>query len=140
MEKELSKKIMDVKKYKKGHYLSFPDDESSDHESYFKLDLSKEYIMLAYYDSHNGNTEIANLFSLMSNSLENRQWSFINVNEAQLVINRYFEFLSLKKRYIELCHLSKNELGFDNSGFHINEFTFETLDEVQKALNNKSFI
>lgn len=104
------------------------------------IDMTKEYGLLVYYNKYNNQNKMNSLYSFMNSSLENGQWTFLDLNQVQKNINEHFQYLSLRKRYSELLIESKNILVYDHEGFHINEHTFETLDEVQRALNQKMFL
>lgn len=104
------------------------------------VDLNKEYMLLTYYSSYSNKNRINSLYNFISNSLENNHWSLLDLESIQATINEHFKFLFLKKKYTRLFILSKNILNYDYEGFHINEHIFETLDEVEKALANSSFL
>lgn len=105
-----------------------------------KIDLNKEYGLLSYYNSYNNRNKISGLFNFLTSSLESGQWTFLNLDEVQSSVNQHFKYLTIKKRYTELAAESQGILYCTNEGFHINEHTFETLDEVKRALANKMFL
>jgi|SRR6185436_11271963 len=107
-----------------------------------RLDLTKEYGLLSYYDNKfyghkNGAT---NIYSFISSALDSGQWALLDLEYTQKLINEHFKYLFLKKRYSEVLIESKNALLYDHEGFYLGEFKFESLSEVKRALANKSFI
>lgn len=104
------------------------------------LDMNKEYGILSYYDSYGVKSKMSNLYNFVSSSLGNGQWTFINLEEVQNTMIEHFKYLNLKKRYTGLLIESCNILSYDEEGFHINEHTFDSLDEVKRALDNKMFL
>lgn len=103
------------------------------------IDLNKEYGLLSYYGDYHNN-RVNNLYNFLSGSLESGQWAYLDLEAVQININEHFKYLLLRKRYTSLFIESKSILNYDSSGFHINEHTFETLDEVKRALDNKMFL
>lgn len=100
-------------------------------------DLNKEYNFL---DRFGSTSRMSNLFALMADACSNNTWMFLHLKETQEMMDNYFKCLALKKRYTELVVLSNIILNYDETGFHLHEHTFETLDEVEKALKNKAFL
>lgn len=104
------------------------------------MNLMKEYKLLCYFDTYQSTKQFCKLYSFMNFSLENNCYALIDLMSVQKLINEHFKFLSLKKKYMNLLNESKNVLYYNNNGFHIKEHTFETLDEVKRALDNKMFL
>lgn len=104
------------------------------------IDLNKEYGLLSYYDSYSNKNKISNLMNFLNHSLETGQWIFLNLDEVQSNMNQQFKYLALKKRYLTLATESQGILHYSSGGFHIEDHTFETLDEVKRALANKMFL
>lgn len=104
------------------------------------FDLNKEYGLLSYYDSYSNKNKISSFLNFLNHALETGQWTFLNLDEAQLNMNQQFKFLALKKRYLALITESQGILHCSSKGFHIEDHTFETLDEVKRALANKMFL
>lgn len=139
LEKMLTTK-MDSSLYKKKASVWEDTEESFMYGGANVIDISKEYGLLLYYENYTNKNKITNLLSFVHGSLENGQWAFLNLEEVQNSMNQHFKYLFLKKRYTDIFAQAKSILSYDHSGFHINEFVFETLDEVEKALANKMFL
>ncbi len=88
------------------------------------------------------NSNIQAPFDLMSSAIQDgNTWSLIDLEKMQSLINESFRYLNLIKRYDALSRLSNGVLHFDEDGFHIEEeHTFQTLEEVEKALKHKAFL
>lgn len=87
------------------------------------------------------NSNIQAPFDLMSSAIQDgNTWSLINLEKMQAITNESFRYLNLLKRYDTLNGLSNGILHFDEEGFHVEEHTFQTLEEVEKALKHKAFL
>jgi hypothetical protein len=127
-----------AKAFKKKSYKGLEDFGLTEASDY--VDLNKEYGLLSYYDVYSNKNKIPNLFNFLANSIEAGQWSLLDLNQVQIDVTRHFKYLALKKAYTELAVEAKGILYYDSSGFHIEEHTFENLDEVKRALANKMFL
>jgi len=140
---KLKKAAYELKTYAKK--MSFDEDDSvllgsSEMMKPAVIDLEKEYGLLTHYDNYKSKNSTIALYSFVGNALENNQWALLDLESVQDLINEHFKYLHLKKRFTELLIQSKNTLHYTHEGFHINEFTFETLDEVSRALEQKMFL
>ncbi len=79
-------------------------------------------------------------FKLIVHAYENGSWTMLNLNDMEHYLARSMSFLKLKARYMNLYYASNMKLSYDEVGFHINEHTFSSLDEVDKALDNVAFL
>ena len=79
-------------------------------------------------------------FELMNHAIVAGSWQFVNLESLRDTVAQDFKYLILKKRYSEYCLWAKGTLSYNETGFHLGDFTFEKLDEVEKALNNKTFL
>lgn len=104
------------------------------------IDLEKEYGLMTHYENYKTKNSAVGLYNFVGNALESGQWALLDLESIQDLINEHFKYLNLKKRFTELLIQSKNTLRYSHAGFHINEFTFETLDEVSRALEQKMFL
>jgi len=87
------------------------------------------------------NSTIQAPFDCMSASIQDgNTWSLIDLEKMQALIDESFRYLHLYKKYDTLSSLSNGTLHFDEEGFHIEEHTFQTLEEVEKALKHKAFL
>jgi hypothetical protein len=55
-------------------------------------------------------------------------------------VNLIFEYLIVRKRLCQLNSLFNDKLSYDETGFLIEDKRFASLDEVEKAWNNKAFL
>lgn len=97
----------------------------------------EEYKLLASYSDGD---DVRKLYSLLATALIDDSWNLINLDKAQSIINEHFRFLKVFKRYSDLYILAKGKLDRSQEGFQLDGHTFKTLDEVEKALNNKAFL
>jgi hypothetical protein len=145
---KLKKAVYDLKSFSKNvksysKETSFYDEDSTLLGGELKavvIDVEKEYGLLTHYDNYKSKNNAVALYSFVGNALENGQWSLLDLDSIQGLMNEHFKYLHLKKRFTELFLQSKNTLHYTHEGFHINEFTFETLDEVSRALEQKMFL
>lgn len=84
--------------------------------------------------------QIEGIFDLVSQAIYTRNWSAINLEKCHSEIDEVFQWIPIKIRYDELFERSGKELSFAAGGFSIYGHLFQTLDEVEKAINNKAFI
>jgi len=140
----LKKAAYELKAYAKK--MSYKDEEDGD-GPYLSgemkaavIDLEKEYGLLVHYDNYNNKNRANNLYTFVGGALESGQWALLDLESIQGLMNEHFKYLNLKKRFAELLIKSKNTLIYNHEGFQINEFTFETLDEVSRALDQKMFL
>lgn len=55
-------------------------------------------------------------------------------------IDEVFDFLYAYKRYRELNKKFSHKLAYDKEGFKLDDHVFQSLDEVEKAWNNRAFL
>jgi hypothetical protein len=139
---KLKKAASELKSYSKK--MSFDEDDSillgGEQLKAAVIDLEKEYGLLTHYDSYRTKNTAVALYSFVGNALENGQWALLDLESIQSLMNEHFKYLHLKKRFTELFLESKSTLRYTHEGFHINEFSFETMDEVARALEQKMFL
>lgn len=104
------------------------------------IDLNKEYGLLLYYNDYNSKNRLLKLFRLVTMAVTDGQCDFLSLSDIKNSFDQYFKYLELKKKYDVLSDKAGSILGIDYQGFSLNEFTFETLDEVERALENKMFL
>jgi hypothetical protein len=95
----------------------------------------KEYVVLSNYTVRDQHT----FLDVVSKALQGDTWEFLNLETAQQSINEVFYYLALVKRFRQLSMLGA-ELTVSDEGFHLGESTFETLNDVAKAIKNKAFL
>lgn len=94
-----------------------------------------EYLMISNFSIRNAGRSL----NLVMSSLSDNTFELLNLEESQDSINHTFTCLKLIKRYRRL-QMQNAELSYSQNGFHLGEHTFQTLDEVEKALSNKAFL
>ena len=102
----------------------------------------KEYKMFRFYDI-NVATFTYNLssgFELMAHAIRNGSWQLVDLEVLRDTIDQDFQYLLIRKRYEGLVLWSNHALTYDDNGFHLDGHDFETLDEVEKAMENKAFL
>lgn len=104
------------------------------------IDLNKEYGLLAHYDNYSVKNRMANVYAFISSALEARQENLLDLKEIQLDVEQHFKYLFLIKRFNKIRTIAPVSIQYDYDGFHIVDSTFETLDEVEKAMINKAFL
>lgn len=82
----------------------------------------------------------AKIFYLMFNALDDFNIDLINTEDMQRRCDEVFKYIFLLKRFNNLVKLSNNSVYSSLEGFNLEGHVFETLDEVQKALENKAFL
>jgi len=108
-------------------------------KQYF-IDINTEYGLLLHYNNYDTKNKILKLFSLIAAAVTDNQCDFLSLTDIKNSFDQYFKYLELKRKYDKLLIKARDILYVDYQGFRINEFTFETLDEVEKALENKMFL
>lgn len=73
-------------------------------------------------------------------ALSNKHCDMLNIEAVKIRVAEAMQALEIRARYDELVQKSKGKLTCDNSGFDLDGHKFESLDEVEKALNNKAFL
>lgn len=104
------------------------------------IDLNKEYGLLLHYSDYDSKNKVLKMFRLVTTAIADGQCDFLSLSEIKSSFDQYFKYLELKKKYDVLSAKAGSILGIDYQGFSLNEFTFETLDEVERALDNKMFL
>jgi len=110
------------------------------HSTLKEVTGDKEYRIIKYYNEYvNPNDGIQAIFELLKYSIENKIYSFLDLKSIKRTINADLKYLELYQRFSLLRTLSKQELTYDDNGFQLHGHTYESLDEVEKALDNKAF-
>lgn len=80
------------------------------------------------------------LLAAIAVSISNESWELMDLDGVEHVFKETMYALKLVKRYRSLSALSKGLLTYSDEGFHVAENTFNTLDEIEKAIKNKAFL
>lgn len=98
----------------------------------------KEYefvmIMLEGYGSRYYKT-----FEMINSVINNKQCDMLNFGTVKSKVMEALQALEIKVRYDSLACLTK-QLRCTKESFELDGHKFETLDEVEKALENKAFL
>ena len=140
--KQLAAKMSQVKKLMdKKSKSAYMGDLSWDEEMLSSpVDLTKEYNILAAGGSYATKNKMTGVYAFVSSALEADQVDLLDLKAIQTSVNDHFKFLFLRKRFNEIKAISPVGIDFDCDGFHVKDSTFETLDEVEKAIANKAFL
>lgn len=130
------KKLMDKKK--KSAY--FGDDFGEVLAGNEPVDMTKEYNILSVGGSYSTKNKMTGVYAFVSSALEADQVDLLDLNTIQTSVNDHFKFLFLRKRFNTIRASSPVSIDYDHDGFHVKDSTFETLDEVEKAISNKAFL
>lgn len=84
--------------------------------------------------------EVSALFDTVSAALNDNMWELLDLDAAHTSVNETFKYLKILKRFRALSEKCESPLSFSKEGFHFHEHKFNSLDEVEKALNNKAFL
>lgn len=77
---------------------------------------------------------------LIRTSLNNNLVEMLDIDSCDSLVKEVIEYLKLKKRFIYLQRKANEKLSISKDGFKISDHVFLSLDEVEKALNNKAFL
>jgi hypothetical protein len=101
-------------------------------------------ILYNYTWSHDPSSakELCNPFKLINDAILDRNITFIKLKDLEIRISEVFEYLHLYQRFEKLKKACDYQLNVSKECFWINgiDCKFQTLDEVEKALNNKAFL
>lgn len=101
-------------------------------------DLLSDFMYLAEKQTNT----VINLLSTMvvDGSVDDNVISILDLSVFKTQIDELFEYLVLYKRFRALDLATQGALKAGKGKFIIDNFSFDTLDEVEKAWKNKSFI
>jgi hypothetical protein len=78
-------------------------------------------------------------FDIVSDAIYNEAEIFIDIEKIKESCNAVLDFLTIRKRFAELSKCRCN-LDCEKTGFLVDGHSFETLDEVERALKMKAFM
>jgi hypothetical protein len=73
-------------------------------------------------------------------AMNNKQCDMLNLVAAKARVGEAMLALEVKVRFDTLANEAKGKLICNKDSFELDGHKFETLDEVEKALNNKAFL
>ena len=129
------KKLMDKKK--KSAYF---DDDFSEVLGDEPVDMTKEYSVLSMGGSYATKNKMTGVYAFVSSAIEADQMDLLDLKTIQTSVEDHFKYLFLRKRFNLIKAVSPVGIDYDHDGFHVKDSTFETLDEVEKAIANKAFL
>lgn len=91
-------------------------------------------------DSYMARTRLASKFSSLERIASNGDVELVDIPACRVMLNEIFDYFVLRQRFIHLSDQAMGHLSFAIDGFKLYETTFQTLDEVEKALKNKAFL
>lgn len=100
----------------------------------------KEYELLLKFDDDGGGEDVEDVVYAIHQVLSNNQIGILDIAACRAKMNTVFDYIELKQRFDKLREVAPQNLAFEKSGFRLFKSTFETLDEVEKALKNKAFL
>ena len=100
--------------------------------------LFKEY----YYNGTSlfSSSKAGNIFNHLNAAVSNNTTDLLDMDSCRDLVNDVFDFFSLKRRFNQLSMKLNGKLTFENDRFKIESHEFQTLDEVEKAVQNKAFL
>lgn len=104
-----------------------------------KRTIVKEYEIVSIMSESYGNRYAKTLETVVS-AINNKHYGMFNLESVKLRMDEVFEALVIKTRFDLLYNKSNGKLICNKAGFELEPHKFETLDEVEKALNNKAFL
>lgn len=98
----------------------------------------KEYEILKKYEYPVKPIEAP--FDVVSQAIYNKSMSLINIELCKNEIAEVFDYYKIKLKYDFLAEKADEKLYYTNNEFVFEDFKFQTLDEVEKAIKNKAFL
>ena len=80
------------------------------------------------------------VFDTVSQAIFSKNEHLLKLDECRAKINEIFDYFEVQRRFLSLAEKSNNKLSFTRNYFELDKHKFETLDEVEKAINNKAFL
>jgi hypothetical protein len=103
-----------------------------------EIELLRAY---SYGPTRSENMNILSLIrEVLTDDLHDKIMQTMDITSLKKEVDLIFEYLSVRKRYNKLNSLFGNILTYNEIGFSIDGQNFSTLDEVEKAWNNKAFL
>jgi hypothetical protein len=100
----------------------------------------EEYKVLDHYAQNRSLSKIGSAFYALYTNISNDIWYYMDISYFREALDQDFDYLILRKRYEFLLTQFPKTLSYDENGFLLDGHRFETLDEVEKAINNKAFL
>jgi hypothetical protein len=106
-----------------------------------KLYPKEEYKKLVFYGRYS-REKLDRPFAVaqvaITNQKNNIPNQFFDFDELKSTIDRILDYMHLQQKYSNILNLSKDQLTVNDTGFHLDGHVFKSLEEVKKALMNRS--
>jgi hypothetical protein len=99
----------------------------------------KEY-EFASMMSEGYSNRFSKVFEAVCSAMNNKHCDMLNFIAVKSRVEEAMQALEVKIRFDALVVKAKGKLTCSNSSFELDSHKFETLDEVEKALDNKAFL
>jgi len=97
-----------------------------------ELELLNKYEYSSY--------QLEGIFDTVSQAICTNNTLVLKINECREKVNEIFNYLEIRERFRALAKKSDRKLSFTSTHFELYQHKFETLDEVEKAINIKVFL
>jgi hypothetical protein len=92
-----------------------------------------------FFDRMLSDYHMSNPFHLVHVAIDDDTVNYCHLEDLQARCNEIFRFLLLRRRFDKLSSLV-DTLECSRNGFRIYGHEFETLDQVEKSIQNKAFM
>lgn len=92
--------------------------------------------MLEGYSSN----RFSKTFDVVASAINNKQTGLLNLETVKLKVEEALKALEIRIRFDTLNDMVNGKLTCTNSNFELNGHEFQSLDEVEKAIENKAFL
>lgn len=97
-----------------------------------------EFELLLKYEYEYEHNNLKSVFDTISNAIHIQHTELLNLEISKRTCDEAFEYLFILNRYKEFK--SNNKIWYTEKGFHIHDYIFQSLDEIETAINNKMFL
>lgn len=95
----------------------------------------KEYQLLYKYDG-----EASSIVYHFYQALSQKELSMLDMEAVEVKMAAVISYTKIKRKFDVLKDKTFGELSYDKSGFNFDGHTFDSLEEVEKALANRAFL
>ena len=100
----------------------------------------KEYeFVMAMLEGY-GSNRFSKTLDAVASAINNKQVGLLNLSVVKSKVEDALMALEIKIRFDALNEVVKGKLTCTSSNFELNGHEFQTLDEVEKAIENKAFL
>lgn len=98
--------------------------------------MKTEYQLVSDYDK----SELSGLFYTIQTAIEQGAHDCLDMEATKAKVDEALRAVACKRRFEYLNEISKTAIKYSIKGFILDDHTFETLDEVEKAWRLKAFL